>query len=463
MSDAIDPIYFGLVPVPPANSTSSPTVSPLDAALELHKARPEWTPPEGYSEPLTALNLNGGSESGSSEVFSLTGQADIPPVNENLNRSVPIPYEPQLLSPEAAIPGFFEVHLAGPIGLPPEEISGEAGTVVGFPEPSHDEAMYKRRVINKLTITYMKGMADPGFRDAWGYVIEINGEGATQLGEGYYFTAIAAATFAMQNYNAESWLVQTNNEILMGLFHVLDVVSWGNEDSSGTKHPIRHVDMRERHSSGIVRNRPMSKDAFGPTVAACYFAYNCPNSTPAVRDGAKGLLTHWVEYLSKHNWMLHSKHLDGEFDRETEDGMKKYYKNLMMYENGEVTGRISYLGLESFILLPYELYALKHCASSLGVVNSISPWVNASSAIAWSVSPIITTTAKAALRYVLDHIGFSKDYSFELIPGVTVPCKLELHISKHRRDDICDEFEKLMNNSGDQNWFDPNAQNRGSR
>jgi hypothetical protein len=464
MSGTIDPVYFGLVPVPPVYSAPSPTISPLGAAIELHHSLPRWTPPEDLEGRAGVLSLN--DDSG----FSLTGQEAIPPLNEDVNRSVPTPDEAQQTSLEAAMPGFLDVHQAGPIGRPKEQIPEQDTETYSFRPFTPEEELYKRRVINKLTYKYQQGMADLGFRDGHDYVIEINKDGPTQLGEGYYFTAIAAATFAMDNYQGESWEVQQNNEIIEGLFKVLDETSWGNEDSSGTKHPIRHVDILERHSSGVVRQRPLSKDAFGPMVAACYYAYNCPNSTSSVRNEAKNLLTHWVTYLSSHNWMLHSKHLQGEFERETEKHFTEYCKNLMSYSNGKVTGRIRFLGAESFILLPYELYALKHCAESLGVANTIWPWVNASLAVGSSVGPqimaFVAPAAKIGLKYVLDHLEFSKDYKIEFIPGVkqsTLKGKLELSIREDLKVSICDEFEKFMYDSADQNWLDPNAQNRGTR
>lgn len=468
MTGTVDPIYFGLVPVPPVYSASSPKISPLDAAIQLHKSQPEWTPLPRSQVAAADLNINDDSR------FTLTAASDgIPPLNEDLNGAVPTPPQnSQQVSPEAAIPGYLDVHRAEQIGRPDEHIPEQETETYGYRAFTPDEELYKRRVINKLTTTYMKGTPDLGFRDGHGYVIEINKDGPTQLGEGYYFTAIAAAAFAMNNYQSEIWEVQTNNQILEGLLNVLDEVSWTDPDSSGVRHPVRHVDMWEWHTSGVVRQRPISKDAFGPMVAACYYAYNCPNSTSTVRNMAKSLLTHWVTYLSTNNWMLHSKHLQGEFVTEDDKEFKGYYKNLRSYdkEHEKITGRIRYLGAESFILMPYELYAFKHCADSLGVPNSIWPWVNTSLALGSSIGPqlmaIVAPVAKRGMKAVLDSLFYSKGYSIEFIPNIkaaTLRGTLQLSIPESVKEDICNTFEKALYDSADQNWFDPNAQHRGSR
>ncbi|CAH0024677.1 unnamed protein product [Clonostachys rhizophaga] len=186
---------------------------------------------------------------------------------------------------------------------------------------------------------------------------------------------------------------------------------------------------------------------------------------------AKNLINHWVTYLSTHNWTLHTNYLPGEFEKvpgEKDPGdttAPPYrYKNIRSYENGKEGGPSRYLGPESFLLLPCELYSLKHCAESLSVRNNIAPWINASFPIGFNISyhilPPVVAAARDGLRYVLDHLEFEKQYRIELIPGWEkgdLKGKLSLSIPESKKAAILDAFEKSVYEMRDPLFRDPTS------
>uniref|UniRef100_A0A8H7TQ47 Uncharacterized protein n=1 Tax=Bionectria ochroleuca TaxID=29856 RepID=A0A8H7TQ47_BIOOC len=458
-------LYFGQVPMPqgsrqfvklPAPELATTVTAPIAGGQSSSAGT------GGFS-----LVANQAGASG----FTFVGQddGDMPRIPENLTRSVPIPGDIQQPAVESNLPGFLALDVpqfsdASSISIPaPEVVEKFAFRLSGL-----DEQTYKKKVLLGLDGMPTFDALYFNYRDVHGYVLERRDDRFETYGEATYFTAIAAAAYALDSYESPR---ENTNQVLGGLLDVLNEKSWGNRDSQWVTHPIRHPDWQEIHTSGIVRQRPMSKDAFGPIVAACYYAFNSPNTSGAVRVTAKNLINHWVTYLSTHNWTLHTNYLPGEFEKvpgEKDPGdttAPPYrYKNIRSYENGKEGGPSRYLGPESFLLLPCELYSLKHCAESLSVPNNIAPWINASFAIGSNITyhilPPVVAAARDGLRYVLDHLEFEKRYRIELIPGWEkgdLKGKLSLSIPESKKAAILDAFEKSIYEMLDPLFRDPTS------
>ncbi|MGN4555544.1 hypothetical protein ACTFRD_25895 [Bacillus cereus group sp. MYBK249-1] len=220
-----------------------------------------------------------------------------------------------------------------------------------------------------------------GFRDQYGYIIHHHRENTDdemkpdELGEATLYTAIAAIAIATGNYKQDDWDKNFANEKLKGLLNTLLEKSWGNRDNLGRKHPIRHPDDIEYYKYGNdlkSRMSPMTKDSFGAIVAASYYAYSCPNSSQEVRNLARDLITKWTEYLILFQWRTHSMYIEGEFECEDSilgvlDCNDKPYKYIYSDVNGT---KKTYKGIEAFMLLPHEIYALQNAAAQLGVPTS---------------------------------------------------------------------------------------------
>ncbi|KAJ6445080.1 C2 domain containing protein [Purpureocillium lavendulum] len=429
VDDEYGSLYFGQVPM-------------LEGSKQFVKRpAPE---PVATSTGLKAVGNNESEATG----FILVGNNndDMPRIPVRLAGSIPLPISPQQPAAESNLPNTLDVDLpqfwdASSISIEPPDTE----EMIKFRLAGLDEQEYKNKVLRGLDGTPQpEGMPSfVNYREN-GYVLEKKDKKYETHGEGTYFTAIAAAAFALDSYQSPR---SNTDEVLAGLFDVLINKSWGNTDSSNVKHPIRHPTVQEIHSSGVIRQRPMSKDAFGPIVAACYYTYNSPNTSWAIREMAKGLVVKWVEYLRTHNWTLHTNYLPGEFEK----GPGKKYKNLRSYQEGLEPGLMSFLGPEAFLLLPCELYALKHCAESLSVPNSIAPWVNASFAIGanipYHIAPLIVAAAHRALRYVLEHLKYEQRFSYELIRGWkygTLKTKLSISISEEKKTAILNAFDKAV-------------------
>ena len=209
-----------------------------------------------------------------------------------------------------------------------------------------------------------------GFRDSYGYIVDYTNGQPDTLGEATLHTAIAIIALATGSYRPDSWEAAQANAMMEELLETVLVHSWGNKDSFGILHPIRHPDVYDYDEAGVrLRNRPMTKDGFNALVAAAYYAYDCPHSNDRVRSLARDLMSKWSQYLVLHQWRTHSNYLSGEFET---DGHKKY-KHIFSAPEPDPDPekrRVSHAGPESFTLLPHEVYALKNCGARLGLVTA---------------------------------------------------------------------------------------------
>jgi len=200
--------------------------------------------------------------------------------------------------------------------LETEAIQNDSVVAYGIPESKTEiistleQAEYRDRVRQELFRQRGQNTNDPGFLDEFGYVVEFDNGHPTAQGEGTYFTALAVVALATGNYNSDGWESANANSLILKLFDVLTNKSWGNEGSDGFSHPIRHPAISEYDRNGVrIRNRPMTKDSFGQILSACYYAFNCPNSSDAVKSAARNLASKWLEYLAAHEWRIHSHYL----------------------------------------------------------------------------------------------------------------------------------------------------------
>lgn len=369
-NDQYSSLYFGQVPMPQGSGQfiKLPAPEPVATATAPSLGGKSSSTDSGAIGGFSLVANNQAMASG----FTLIGQddGDMPRIPENTARSVPTPDDIQQPAAESNLPDFLALDVpqfseASSISIAVPEVTEK----VTFRLSGLDEQTYKKKVLLGLDGIPELDALYFNYRDIHGYVLERRDDSFETYGEATYFTAIAAAAYALDSYESPR---EITNQVLAGLLDVLNEKSWGNRDSQGVMHPIRHPDWLEIHTSGVVRQRPMSKDAFGAIVAACYYAFNSPNTSSVVRVKAKNLINHWVTYLSTHNWTLHTNYLPGEFEKvlgvkdpgETTTPPARY-KNILSYQDGKVGGPSSYLGAESFLLLPSELYALKHCAESL--------------------------------------------------------------------------------------------------
>lgn len=251
------------------------------------------------------------------------------------------------------------------------------------------------------------------FRDKFGFVIDLDDptsdvlgdETPNTLGEATYHTAITAIAVATGNYNQDEWEKNTSNSFLSELLRTLIDKAWGNKDNLGRVHPIRHPDLYDFNRNGDkIRCRPLSKDSFGPILAAIYYSYKCPNSNEEVRTLSHKLATKWADYLVLFQWRLHSIYLEGEFDQ---DG--NYYRNIFSNEHHKPT---SYLGPEAFILLPHEIYAFQNVASTVGIPSvTWNPWINLSieleSTMKDYVAPYVGELSGRAFKLLLEQLNLS--------------------------------------------------------
>lgn len=288
---------------------------------------------------------------------------------------------------------------------------------------------YKSKVQQQLTT--VRDLSDltstletTGYLDKHGYLIEWNKVrdefgnrimGPHAEGEATYFTAIALVALASGNYKQDSWEAQNANHYIGNFLDVLENKSWGNKEASGDAHPIRHPDWVEFYGNGQMRQRPLSKDSFGQIVLACYYAYKCPNSSDKVRQRAKSLLDKWIRYLGSHRWLIHSNYIPGEFE-------KAGREHANIFEDAKHTNRVTWVGAESFLLYPHELWALKNCAIAIGVPSeSIIPGVAFPFAvdggiIAPALDELLRYTGDA-IEHLYDKLNYSKKWSLDLVPG----------------------------------------------
>ncbi|KAJ5456166.1 hypothetical protein N7530_011440 [Penicillium desertorum] len=218
-----------------------------------------------------------------------------------------------------------------------------------------------------------------------------------------------------QQLTTDSWEAQNANHYIGNFLDVLENKSWGNKEASGDTHPIRHPDWVEFYGNGQMRQRPLSKDSFGQVVLACYYAYKCPNSSDEVRQRAKSLLDKWIRYLSSHRWLIHSNYIPNEFE-------KAGREHANLFEDAKHTNRVTFVGAESFLLYPHELWALKNCAIAIGVPSqsiipgAAFPFAVDGAVIAPALEELLRYTGDA-IEYLYDRLNYSKKWSLELVPG----------------------------------------------
>ncbi|MCS6595300.1 hypothetical protein [Bacillus cereus] len=256
-----------------------------------------------------------------------------------------------------------------------------------------------------------------GFRDYAGYIVDyINGLPTTR-GEATLHTSIAAIAISSGNFtNQDEWEINNVNRLLKELLTTLLYRSWGNKDSSGVEHPIRHPDVIEYDANGKkIRCSPLTKDSFGAIITAGCLSYICPNSNNEVKTLANDLIVKWSDYLTQFHWCLHSNYIPNEFESEKING-KLYYKNIFS-ENG---GRVMYKGPESYTLMPHEIFALKNVATLLGIsTNHWCIWMKTlpfalKKVIIDDVSPFLTDIFGDALSSALDKIFMDMDMDMDM-------------------------------------------------
>ena len=267
------------------------------------------------------------------------------------------------------------------------------------------------------------------FRDRHGYVGEFHGSTGIVKGDGEatLFTAIAAIAIATDNYHQDAWESEHSNALLESLLQVLLNVSWGNRDRYGQEHPIRHPEWFDHDATGgKIRNSPMSKDAFGAIVAAAFYAYDSPHSSPEVRQLSRRLIVKWSEYLVNHQWRTHSNYIAGEFEsREVieRDGngseIKKGRSTTLFNRHGEPKMA---LGPETFILMPHEIIALQNVAAHMGIpaahwrpIEAMSPSLG--QAVADVAAPYLGRFAGQRLGDILGQFRFRQSIDFKVHLG----------------------------------------------
>jgi hypothetical protein len=257
---------------------------------------------------------------------------------------------------------------------------------------------------------------------------------ADTRGEATYYTAIAVVALATGNYVQQSWDIANANDSIIKLLRVLEDKSWGNQDSAGTFHPIRHPELFDYDKNNVkIQQRPLTKDSFGPILAACYYAFSCPNSSAAVRDQCKSLLKKWIAYLESHKYTLHTESFNTEFSGGTFDSAGKPQAKLSETD---------------FVLLPSDLIALRNCASALDLKTSVNPWIDSAITIWTELTTSLAIDcgkiARKGLSYVLDHFVVKLSKGHELIPrwpSSKIPINISLGIPRTFRDRIEEVFE----------------------
>lgn len=246
-------------------------------------------------------HTNGGPDPGSGGDYLAHGPP-IPQIEAGLDSSIPEP------SSAEKIPiAEMQVTSRPPLDLPtvldeadilPVEtiVFGEMGApplLLALDEARREQALIQltREIATSDNIGFID---DCGYIVATKYEIDVinpdsgvithPGE-ADIRGEATYYTAIAVVALATGNYVQQLWDIANANDNIIKLLRVLEGTSWGNRDSAGTLHPIRHPELFDYDKNKVkIQQRPLTKDSFGPILAACYYAFSCPNSSDTVRD-----------------------------------------------------------------------------------------------------------------------------------------------------------------------------------
>ena len=275
------------------------------------------------------------------------------------------------------------------------------------------EEEYREKVREEL-LAVRTDVRDVGFRDQFGFVVDIENGDPTTRGEGTLHTAIATVALATGNFHQDAWERAQANQFVLQLLETLRDRGWGNQDGHGLVHPIRHVDVSDFDASGNpFRLSPLTKDSFGAIMAACIYAYRCPHSSDAVRSVAVELFQKWRDYLVAHQWMTHSNYIAGEFERDDDE-----YRHIC----NEHCESQDFKGPESFMLLPHEHYALQ-CAE-VALEQKTSHWDIWSQGIAVELgmaftnlgAPYIGKASEQGMRLLLDHLEYRLACSVPLGP-----------------------------------------------
>jgi hypothetical protein len=330
------------------------------------------------------------------------------------------------------------------------------------------EEQYRDRVRKELL--QVRTDTDTGFRDQFGFIVDYNGGKPDTEGEGTLHTGVAVVALATGNFHQDAWETANANQYLQQLLETLRDRGWGNQDGLGRKHPIRHPNVFDYNSAGTAfRNSPLTKDGFGPIIAASLYAYKCPHSSDAVRGDATSLIQKWIEYLVFSQWRTHSNYIAGEFEPSNADGEigtdsehTKYYKNIFNNEGK----RVKFKGPEAFLLLPHEIYALQNVGAALGQETSTwDVWKGGmlpelKQTITDLVAPYIGDACKRAISAILDKLKIAIPYSISLgaegwnfgklegVFAVGIPSDVRMAIATSFGDavrDIIREFVRLDN------------------
>lgn len=288
---------------------------------------------------------------------------------------------------------------------------------------SNRNEVYKSNVRNDLVNSF----TDDGYVDDFGYVVKFKGCNGSKdgIGEATLHTAIAIIALASGNYNRDQWEKLNANSHIQGFLETLLTHSWGNRDSLNREHPIRHPEDIDYAADGSeIRKAPLSKDSFGAIMAACYYSYDCPHTSVAVKQKARDLFQKWMDYLIAFQWRTHSSthpsYFEGEWEKHNcnSGGKECDYKNIYSDRN---KGSKSFKGPETFILLPHEIYSLKNVGTKLGYITAdINPWTTSLPAslqqtLVDYVTPHIVKQASALFEYIIYRIGdWEVPYSIDL-------------------------------------------------
>lgn len=288
-------------------------------------------------------------------------------------------------------------------------------TIRGGMNLSFDRDQVREELLRTRTSSEMRG-----FRDNYGYIVHYNQGIPDKLGEGTLLTAITAIAIATGNYSMpESWERENANKYLKELLSTLLHQSWGNKDSFGRQHPIRHPDWHDYDTSGIqLRNRPMSKDSFGAIVVAAYYSFTSRYSDEEVRSIAYELIRKWSEYLIQFQWKTHSMFIREELEKDNEGK----YLHLRGYNPFEKKfEKTSFLGPDSFMLWSHEIYALQNVAAKMGIPTShwdVRKNINKEliQIIIDYAVPLIVDVACRVLDSILKKWAYPFEYSIQLGP-----------------------------------------------
>ena len=289
-------------------------------------------------------------------------------------------------------------------------------------------------------------------RDAWGFVINHNGDGAPDdINDGMIFTGIALATTALRG----------DSQATLELLETLRDRTWAEFD--GADRLIRHPNSFDFIRSGDTyvreRNQPVTKDGVVGVTAGVYYAYTAAGMTDEVRAAARETLDAYIAYLVSNHWKTVDHYPDHYWETEPKpEGEGDYFVNVFSDEN---EGRITAKGPDAYTLSPTDIYALQNVGADLGFVTSTwDPWETFAASIAQVAGDYLGPAIEAAgerlaawvgmqVDQLLRQINVSHDYSFHVIPGVDwtlVEGDVSFALSNADRDNIVSAVESIVRN-----------------